>query len=115
MDFTTFLKHLIRRPRSYAPHGDLRQRQSEEVRTVLHGSQQVRTDRFEREADQVAERLAAESGPAAAARLAPSTTAPTRMPACFIRWSIPGTRSREPGTRNREPGTRNREPGPWHP
>jgi len=76
MDFTTFLKHLLRRPRSYAPHGDLLQRQSEEVRTVLHGSQQVRTDRFEREADQVAERLAAESGPAAAAsRVSPTRTA----------------------------------------
>jgi Domain of unknown function (DUF4157) len=61
MDLVTYLRHLIHRPRSWAPHGDVRQRQSEEVQTVLRGSRPSGKDRFEREADQVADHLTAHS------------------------------------------------------
>jgi len=66
MDLATYLRYLIRRPRSYAQHGGLRQRQSEEVQTVLRGSRTSGKDRFEREADHVANYLTGHPTPAAA-------------------------------------------------
>jgi len=64
MDLLTYLRHLIRRPRSYGPHGDMRQRQSEDVQTVLRGARPPSKDRFEREADQVADHLTGHPTPA---------------------------------------------------
>jgi Domain of unknown function (DUF4157) len=61
LDLVTYLRYLIRRPRSFAKHGDVRQRQAEEVQTVLRGSRPSAKDRFEREADQVADHLTAHS------------------------------------------------------
>ena len=54
MDLVTYLRQLIRRPRSFAQHAKAGQPQADPVQTVLHGSRPQGKDRFEREADHVA-------------------------------------------------------------